>query len=414
MKIYRLLIITTIVFLQGCIGHNQDSNKISYTNVKKIDIVPNRKLQIKLSEIADSISYVTLETDSNCLIGTIDKLIYYKNNYYILDKSITKSLFCFNHLGKFIFKIDKIGNGPGEYLYPTDFSLDTLNNNIFIYDSRSKKVNIYNKTGQFLNEIKFDELYCESFEYLGDDIFGFYANYVPNYKYSKRGLFFNLLLFNSNGDLSSKYFSFDKKLIDSRKIIANPVYFSSNSFNKSLLYTQYCNTIFIVDSSGPKPCYLLNYGVQLTEREVAIISRNSKSEFEVEMKLQNSGYIRLITVLQTNNHLFLTYRFKDEPHILVYSKNSEYVIEASNKFDVKSNKDYVIPIENDIDGGYFYYPISSTDKELLSVINPVELIDFIETQKSKNHVVSQELEKIVNKINVGDNQLIARIRLRRF
>ena len=62
---------------------------------------------LHLSDIADSLSYIKLATDTSNLIGVIDKIIPLKDRILIVDKDITQTIYIFDKSGKFIRKINK-------------------------------------------------------------------------------------------------------------------------------------------------------------------------------------------------------------------------------------------------------------------------------------------------------------------
>lgn len=67
---------------------------------------------LHLSDIADSLSYIKLATDTSNLIGVIDKIIPLKDRILIVDKDITQTIYIFDKSGKFIRKINKKAEGP--------------------------------------------------------------------------------------------------------------------------------------------------------------------------------------------------------------------------------------------------------------------------------------------------------------
>lgn len=95
MKYVCLLILLGL--LCGCSGNGQIVND----DVVVIEI-PMKKdnSEFRLSEFVDSISYVPLETNDRCLIGSMDKLIVTDRYYYVIDKETTSSIFCFDTKGK--------------------------------------------------------------------------------------------------------------------------------------------------------------------------------------------------------------------------------------------------------------------------------------------------------------------------
>lgn len=84
------------------------------------------------------ILYIPLETNEKCLIGNVDKIIYRTDRFYIFDRG-SKAVFVFNEKGKFLYDIQKVGTGPGEYIDPSDIDVDKLGN-VYISDNPTQKV----------------------------------------------------------------------------------------------------------------------------------------------------------------------------------------------------------------------------------------------------------------------------------
>ncbi|HHU35481.1 MAG TPA: 6-bladed beta-propeller, partial [Bacteroidetes bacterium] len=66
------------------------------------------------------------------IIGDINKIILYDNKLFANDGS---RIIVFDNKGKYLFKIEKLGRGPGEYTDITDL---TISNNID--QSNDKKI----------------------------------------------------------------------------------------------------------------------------------------------------------------------------------------------------------------------------------------------------------------------------------
>ena len=71
--------------------------------------------------------HIALETNDSCLLRHLSKIQCYKGDIYLSDR-FTRKIYAFSKEGKFKRAYDHYGNGPGEYLYLTDFCIrqDTL------------------------------------------------------------------------------------------------------------------------------------------------------------------------------------------------------------------------------------------------------------------------------------------------
>jgi len=118
-----------------------------------IDFESNKRLPLQLPLPVIHIKYVTLETSRDCLIGTINKILIRNNRIYVSDFNQARSLFVFDLDGKYLFKISKIGKGPGEYISLHDFDIHT-NGDIYIFDNHGWKFLVFNSAGEHLRDIK--------------------------------------------------------------------------------------------------------------------------------------------------------------------------------------------------------------------------------------------------------------------
>ncbi|MBP6386926.1 MAG: 6-bladed beta-propeller [Pseudarcicella sp.] len=101
---------------------------------KAYPIIKIDSLQFQPNSLVKTIKYVALETKNECLIGDVFKTLIYKENIYILDAFQARCLFKFDINGKFIAKFNQIGEGPFEVTNIQDFSIDTLKNQIIVYN----------------------------------------------------------------------------------------------------------------------------------------------------------------------------------------------------------------------------------------------------------------------------------------
>jgi hypothetical protein len=104
--------------------------------------------QASLSDYFENIELIPLETKDDVLIARLSKLLYYKDRYYVLDKQ-QHIVFVYDAEGRFIFKIDKQGQGPGEYPFLSNIQINPFTNHLellcamgFLYE--------YDLSGKFI------------------------------------------------------------------------------------------------------------------------------------------------------------------------------------------------------------------------------------------------------------------------
>lgn len=121
-----------------------------------INLDGKKEPSIAYSSIFKSVHSIVLETNKDCLIGTISELQVFDGLIYILDQHIAKSLFVFDMEGRFIRKIGSLGRGPGEYIRVTDFTLDTENRFIFLCND-DNRMHKYQLDGTYVHSINIQE-----------------------------------------------------------------------------------------------------------------------------------------------------------------------------------------------------------------------------------------------------------------
>lgn len=124
------------------------------------------------------IRYVPLETRDDILISHIGKTIYAQECYHIFD-FVSKKIMVFDKQGRFVYSIDKVGHGPGEYISIFDMDVNRQGD-VYVLDSSTSKVIKYSSQGTQFEEYKIGKR-CMEFAALNDSIF-YLANLIDNGK----------------------------------------------------------------------------------------------------------------------------------------------------------------------------------------------------------------------------------------
>jgi hypothetical protein len=123
-----------------------------------LSIPPYAKTVISLSQIADSVEIVFLETNELSLVGNIWDIEVTNNHILIVDQSLHKALL-FLRNGKFVNQIGTKGLGPNEYIQIIDCCFSETGDEIFALCNASKRiVYVYDLEGHFKRSINCDNL----------------------------------------------------------------------------------------------------------------------------------------------------------------------------------------------------------------------------------------------------------------
>lgn len=125
-----------LILISGCSSGDKRDKQTAQNVITLSDSEIDK--QYKASDIFADITLIPLETTDESIIGTVNKMAIIDSVIYVLDKK-SKSILLFDMQGRFISKIGKRGNGPGEYVYLDDFTV-LKNKDILIADAETRRL----------------------------------------------------------------------------------------------------------------------------------------------------------------------------------------------------------------------------------------------------------------------------------
>ena len=342
-KHFYLLVLTACIISCGNVDNKTKDDSLIHIKIEKPDV--SHLEPLLLSEFIDSIEYIQLETTNDCLMPyhglgrkvLIDCLLIFYDRYSILTFNAVS--------GKFLNKIGKKGQGPGEYVQIQDLCIDKDNNRIVLKDSGKQAILTYNYEGKYLGNISFENieesiftncLYSVSLADIDDQYMVYIDNnHIPAeyacqsneiivYDYKNK----NILHTESN-KMGGTYNRFNRKITG----IQNMAKYDNKLFYKSF----YNDTLYIIQRErGINPFAIIDLGRYKLPTEF-ILSENSHSEILGKIQI-NSIYI------DNKNILFECYCVNDE--------NLKDIMSFICKFETETKKlTYHSNLMNDIDGG---------------------------------------------------------------
>ena len=152
--LFILLVSSFGVLLDGCRGqassigtHNESAvvrRSIDLSNAKETELG-------QMNQFFDSWSLVQLETNKDCLIGEIRKIIVQPDRLYIMDSDVAEAVFIFDREGNWINTIARKGRGPGEYINFTDIEYDTHTQQLYMLCGN--KIMIFDRDGEYVSSV---------------------------------------------------------------------------------------------------------------------------------------------------------------------------------------------------------------------------------------------------------------------
>ncbi|MGV8137978.1 MAG: 6-bladed beta-propeller [Mangrovibacterium sp.] len=363
--------------------------KPSNTGLYEIDPPSFQDNPITLSDIADDIRYVPLENSpylSNIMEVKIEDTLMVISSQSKSDGGI----YVYNRQGLLISKIEGIaGNGPGECIYCTDFTINDTEDRIYIVDDMKEELEVYSMKGKYIRTI----LLGNRIKGFPSDIVFWNSKLVLGYSGSKE---YNWAIIDTLGNLTDKkpntLFPYDCNVG-----LMGGFYKYKNKIN---FWDPFSDTIYTISSDWRyQPAYLLKRGENWVPPWVKDVS--------IMISL-----CKVHDIFETKNYIYILYGYQKKVKIALINK--------------KDKKEYLSSengVSNTLDGGlnltecmtYF----TENDREyLVGLIFPHELKAHVAGEEFKNSTPKysekkKELEQLANNLNENDNPVLMLVKLKK-
>ena len=235
--------------------------------IKKFDIqqLIETDSQFSFSTIFSEVRFIPLETSEECVLGHIAHMKLFKDNFYILDRSISKGLYRFSMDGKFLNRIGQVGKGPGEYFEPFFFNINKTSGEVYILDITLRKVSTFDENGQFLRDFRYEKsLSPRTIGFQGNDL---YATEMNIHDSDAKVL---LLQFSKSGSVKKSWF---KGEVPYTTNLGYPAWHFFDFQDRTIFYHESLSKSYIIQDERITPYFELTNGFidikLIRERELA-------------------------------------------------------------------------------------------------------------------------------------------------
>lgn len=369
-------------------------------SIKEIKIDPTKMEEgdLAMSDLVESITYIPLETTTDCLMGYVPRVKISKN-YIFANCAQSKSAYLFDKNGKFLRKISRVGQGPGEYLAINGLALNEEKNELIIADFG--RLLYFDLNGQFIKKAEIEESTNDFIiDFCGDKLLTF----IPSG-------FFTDSLYSVYTVRAMKGKDF---AVTQREIPSQPVVITGKHKNEKVAYV----------NLNPLSCYWYNNKLHVKENTLndTIYQINERLEFVPQYIVNVGNYaitaairgdgerfsdliydkVGLIHVNETDNYLLISYKYLGK---MVYCYHEKAAGETKR---FKSGD----KIPNNFDGGVGFVPNRNAqqNKTCYQVINAEDFIKAAAVKKTNLKGAKADIDqmnRIANKLVEDDNPVIA-------
>lgn len=373
---YRCLLLLLIAVLGSCSGKqngamvgDMDALAVKYPVVVPFESGINTEKEVLLSQIADKVEFVPLETGPSCLIKRIAEASVFRTAKYWLIPWV-EDLFQFATDGTFIRKIGRKGQGPGEFNYIQHIDVNEAEGLLYMMTT-GKLVNVYElETGKFLRTIPVPGTDATHFSMLNDSTLAFY---VPNTNGQRKE---RVLVSDLKGDTIHAFLR--ENLFS---LASGYSYMLSSSSDRYMFhyddlvcYKEYYNdTLFTVTKDELLPRYILDLG----KYSIPLECRFEYLEGNWNQFQSASAPYLCPQAIETGNYLFMPYanwggEKAREEQMAIYDKKENTCFKVTGGF-----------VKNDMEGSLPLRPATALDKNtLLSVWSVSDIMEKAEKDPS--------------------------------
>ncbi|SEK19970.1 6-bladed beta-propeller [Parapedobacter koreensis] len=300
-----------------------------------------------LSDLADSISYIFLETSDNSLLPNISAIVYLDSNDIFVRGG--NYVYRFSGIGKFLNRIGAVGMGPKEYPSLQEVSIDPYNKQLLLL-SQSGHVYIYGYDGNFVKKLHL-EGEISAINSLNDNSF---VCEVRDYNDSYRS---SLIQFDKDGAVIKKIEIEKDNLNFSRSLQTVSLMFNTN--NSIKFKSLYNDTLFSYNKLQLTPHKILNLGRLSPSRDL-IENVDKKNELL-------SKYAQIVDIVESENYLFLLIIMNEKLNGVIVDKDNNKVVYNQEIENPRAGGG----IDNDLNNSGKFWPMLSSNNQKNSVVQLV-------------------------------------------
>jgi len=395
--VITFIVAVSLAMLTSC------SNEQSTTGVIEIDANINYpKIDLNLDEIAE-ISYIPLKLgDNNIFIQkprprsvfiTDDRIFIADGNTY------NPRIIVYNHEGDPLYTIGQKGRGPSELFGPICFAVDTIREEVFIWDEMAAQLQVYDMYGKFK---RFKSRYVNDRILKFDNIDNININtlvlFLPHAKILSRDKYGTPLNFRSLSFLDKDSMTFH----DFPDINFERMHLWATGTMRSSLLTTKSGIYFYTLSSDTT--FFINDSLRIMPKFIDVTNYPNPGERGVFPSLETDKYIFFNTYVAGIGQPSLNIDNKNKK-FLVFDKTAKKIFSLEDRIEIKrpDNVDYYL--FECLDWRNLKYGRTLNPNYVAVFVNYIQLIDYYDK-------LSDSLKRIADQMSDNDNPVLILMKIK--
>lgn len=279
---------------------------------KKEIFFSKQETQSDLYDLLQNKRYITLETTDESLFSDITQFLCSSKELFIFDIQ-TQSIYVFDYDGKFLRKLNKKGQGPGEYALITAFTLNENTNRLSVVSIGNSVLSYDINSFEFIEEQKIKSVAVEI-----DDELNYYAyNSLPTTK-SDTDFQYHIIKYNKEGEIEKTFLP----IAFASGYVMRPVHRFYRNENRLYTYLPYSSKIYQIN---PDTCILYcdTKYENLSYPSLDYLNSTQKANNNYIKELSEEDYIYNVQLFENKEFIVSLFDVGKNHYIGLYNKNKK-------------------------------------------------------------------------------------------
>lgn len=395
MKLLRKVasLILLAIFFNSC---NEVDNGKTIAEIIDVEHAFANKGNLKLDQLIDSITYIPLETEEDCMLPRFSHCI--SSKQYIIVNGFRNIYLFKKSTGAFVKEIGKFEKSPFGYRNTLATNPYLENSNLLFAKDWDDSYCAYNFDGDKCLKINAPKE-VTSVAFLNDSVFVGYHYNLDGIQKKK------ITTFNKDGEIFKTFPNYLSYKDDSKSVSYSGLEGMFFKYNEDMFFKEIFNdTIFHVTKNELTPRAVFNMGKFSPPYEQKEILVNEKTNLNGERSRPMDNYFETSNLCESSRFILFQIKYKTINYFGYYDKIKKKTFVTENIISTLSTNNGLLPFK--LNRAYI-----NSNNELICQIQAFELVQWFKDNPEKTAKLAPQLRDL-KKIKKEDNSVVLIVKLK--